>query len=111
MVSLREVSNLLESHRQETESRGAPTSTDNLVLHPPLPDDSKQEGQCIHNRDRETEFCGRRGTRDKCESSGISLERQQERRREQRRGEDLPALPINKKNHTLPVRLSSNGTA
>lgn len=73
------------------------TSTNHLALNPPIPHHRKQKRQRIHNRHRQTQFCP---TSAPTPTPNPITERKYS-----------PAFPINKKNHTLPVKFTTSGTA
>lgn len=59
-------------------------------------------------------WCLSQQTRRRKEERGITEEETKERKKEKKRrktNNNIPACPINKKNHTLPVTFKSNGIA
>lgn len=79
------------------------TLANDLSVDPPVTNDGEQECQGVDNGDGQAQFWG--GNAASAHESGAH---------KQRLGVvvgDSPALPISKKNHTLPVRLIKSGTA
>ena len=96
-----------------------------FALSPPLPQDRKQERQRIRYRDRKAQFCKgshKHSPQPSPASSPVSsLTRptlqapyppsSSTPKPRGKKKQHLPALPISKKNHTLPVKFTTNGTA
>jgi hypothetical protein len=76
--------------------RPSHTSTDDFLLNPPISQDGEQKSESIDNRHSQTQLY-------KAQLVRIKLSREEQHH--------IPACPMSRKNHTLPVRLISNGTA